>query len=280
MNPQVSTSVEACRFGPPRQFGLPPWRMTEYRRASRMATLTIRLPTAPPQAYLAWVTWWREVEELLGSDMARAMTAGEDGARALGQGVKSIVPEHVRLLEQQARQALAAGTTEISPELSADTEAWDQWLDYWGKRREWLEALALRGLPVPQTPRDLAALWQKTLRVINVELATDLAHMKNLELLRTGQPGSFRLSGELDLLNVEAVSRYLHEELRTGQQLTLDVSGLTFIDSKGLAMLLQLAASSLELGFPPVVLRSPSEVLRRVLEVGLPSPIPGIQLDS
>ena len=113
-----------------------------------------------------------------------------------------------------------------------------------------------------------------------VELATDLAHMKNLELLRTGQPGSFRLSGELDLLNVEAVSRYLQEELRTGQQLTLDVSGLTFIDSKGLAMLLQLAASSLELGFPPVVLRSPSEVLRRVLEVGLPSPIPGIQLDS
>jgi anti-anti-sigma factor len=245
-----------------------------------MAKLTIRLPAAPPQAYLAWVTWWREVEELLGSDMARAMTADEDGARPLGHEVRSIVPKHVRLLEQQARQALAAGTTQISPELSADTEAWDQWLDYWGRRREWLEALALRGLPVPQTPKDLAALWQKTLRVINVELATDLAHMKNLELLRTGQPGSFLLSGELDLLNVEAVSRYLQEELRTGQQLTLDVSGLTFIDSKGLAMLLELAASSLELGFPPVVLRSPSEVLRRVLEVGLPSPIPGIQLDS
>jgi anti-anti-sigma factor len=237
-----------------------------------MAKLTIRLPAAPPHAYLAWVTWWREVEELLGSDMARAMTAGEDGARPLGHEVRSIVPEHVRLLEQQARQALAAGTTEISPELNADTEAWDQWLDYWGRRREWLEALALRGLPVPQTPKDLAALWQKTLRVINVELATDLAHVKNLELLG--------LSGELDLLNVEAVSRYLQEELRTGQQLTLDVSGLTFIDSKGLAMLLQLAASSLELGYPPVVLRSPSEVLRRVLEVGLPSPIPGIQLDS
>src|SRR4029450_11974827 len=96
-----------------------------------MAKLTIRLPAAPPQAYLAWVTWWREVEELLGSDMARAMTAGEDGARPLGHEVRSIVPEHVRLLEQQAREALAAGTTEISPELNADTEAWDQWLDYW-----------------------------------------------------------------------------------------------------------------------------------------------------
>ncbi len=280
MNPQVSTSVEACRFGPPRQFGLPPWRRTEYRRASRMATLTIRLPTAPPQAYLAWVTWWREVEELLGSDMARAMTAGEDGARALGQGVKSIVPEHVRLLEQQATQALADGTTEISPELSADPEAWDQWLDYWGRRREWLEALALRGLPVPHTPMDLAALWQKTLRAINVELAIDLAHLKNLELVGTGEPGSFRLSGELDLMNVDAVRRFLQGELRTGERLTLDVSGLTFIDSKGLAMLLQLAALSLKLGVSPLVLRSPSEVLRRVLEVGLPSPIPGIQLDS
>jgi hypothetical protein len=122
-----------------------------------MAKLTIRLPAAPPQEYLAWVTWWREVEELLGSDMARAMTAGEDGAQPLGHEVRSIVPEHVRLLEQQARQALATGTTEISPELSADTEAWDHWLDYWGRRREWLEALALRGLPVPQTPKDLAA---------------------------------------------------------------------------------------------------------------------------
>jgi anti-anti-sigma factor len=226
------------------------------------------------------VTWWREVEELLGSDLARTMAAEKDGAEALGHGVASIVPEHVRLLEQQARHALADGRTEISPELSAEPEAWDQWLDYWGRRREWLEALALRGLPVPQTPMDLAALWQKTLRAINVELAIDLAHLKNLEVVGTGQPGSFRISGELDLMNVEAVSRHLQEELRAGERLTLDFSGLTFIDSKGLAMLLQLAALALKLGLSPLVLRSPSEVLRRVLEVGLPSRIPGIQLDS
>ena len=245
-----------------------------------MAKLTIRLPAAPPQAYLAWVTWWREVEELLGSDMARTMAAGEGRADALGHGVESIVPEHVRRLEHQAREALADGKTEISPELSAEPEAWDQWLDYWGRRREWLEALALRGLPVPQTPMDLAALWQKTLRAINVELAIDLAHLNNLEVVGTGQPGSFRILGELDLMNVEAVSRHLQGELRAGERLTLDVSGLTFIDSKGLAMLLQLAALALELGLSPVVLRTPSEVLRRVLEVGLPSPIPGVQLDS
>jgi anti-anti-sigma factor len=127
---------------------------------------------------------------------------------------------------------------------------------------------------------DLAALWQKTLRAINVELAIDLAHLNNLEVVGTGQPGSFRIVGELDLMNVEAVSRHLQGELRAGERLTLDVSGLTFIDSKGLAMLLQLAALALELGLSPVVLRTPSEVLRRVLEVGLPSPIPGVQLDS
>jgi anti-anti-sigma factor len=101
-----------------------------------------------------------------------------------------------------------------------------------------------------------------------------------LEVVGTGQPGSFRISGELDLMNVEAVSRHLQEELRAGERLTLDFSGLTFIDSKGLAMLLQLAALALKLGLSPLVLRSPSEVLRRVLEVGLPSRIPGIQLDS
>jgi len=262
------------------QLGLLPSRKTEYRRIAAMATVTIHLPTASPHAYLAWVTWWREVEELLGSDLAREMAAGEDDGQALGHGVKSIVPEHVRLLEQQARQALAEGTAEISPELSADPEAWDQWLDYWRRRKDWLEALALRGLRVPQTPTDLVTLWQRTLRTINVELSIDLAHLKNLELVGTGQPGSFRLSGELDLMNVEAVSRHLQAELRTEERLTLDVSGVTFIDSKGLAMLLQLAALALELGHSPIVLRAPSEVLRRVIEVGLPSPIPGIQIDS
>src|SRR5213080_3421622 len=108
-----------------------------------MTGVTIRLPTAAPEAYLAWVTWWREVEQLLGSDLATA--PGDDDGLAPDRGARSIVLQHVRSLEEQAKQASEEGKQTISPELSAEPAEWDQWLGYWGNRREWLEALARRG---------------------------------------------------------------------------------------------------------------------------------------
>ena len=242
-----------------------------------MTKLTIRLPTAAPQAYVAWVTWWRDVEQLLGSDMATAIAAGVDG-QAPDREARSIVLEHVRSLEEQAKQASEEGKETISPELSAEPAEWDQWLDYWGTRREWLEALALRELPEPNVPEELVTLWERTLQMIGVELAIDMAHLHNLKVVGTGTTGSIRLVGELDVMNVDAVGRHLEEELRTGNRLTLDLSGLTFIDSRGLAMLLQLSELANELDLTPIVLKT-SEVVRRVMEVGLPAPIPGVEIE-
>ena len=156
-----------------------------------LTELTIRLPTATPQAYLAWVTWWREVEQLLGPDLA--MASGDDDGRAPDRGARSIVLQHVRLLEEQAKQASEEGKETISPELSAEPAEWDQWLDYWRTRREWLEALALRELPEPMVPEDLVTLWERTLQMIGVELAIDVAHLHNLKVVGTGTSGSFSL---------------------------------------------------------------------------------------
>jgi len=244
-----------------------------------MTKLTIRLPTAAPQAYLTWVTWWRDVEQLLGSDLATTMAPGDDDGRAPDRGARSIVLQHVRSLEEQAKQASQEGKETISPELSADPAEWDQWLDYWGRRREWLEALALRELPQPKVPEELVTLWERTLQAIGVELAIDMAHLHNLKVVGTGEPGCFRLLGELEVMNVDAVGRHLEMELRTGKRLTLDLSGLTFIDSRGLAMLLQLSELAIELDLTPLVLQIPSEVVRRVMEVGLPTPIPGVEIE-
>jgi anti-anti-sigma factor len=242
-----------------------------------LTKLTIRLPTAAPQAYLAWVTWWREVEQLLGSELARA--PGDDDGRAPDGEARSIVLQHVQLLEEQAKQASAEGKGTISPELSAEPAEWDQWLDYWRSRREWLEALALRELPEPMVPEDLVTLWERTLQMIGVELAIDVAHLHNLKVVGTGTSGSFRLQGELEVMNVDAVGRHLEKELRAGNRLTLDLSGLTFIDSRGLAMLLQLSELANELDLTPIVLKT-SEVVRRVMEVGLPAPIPGVEIQQ
>jgi anti-anti-sigma factor len=243
-----------------------------------MAKLTIRLPTAAPQAYVAWVTWWRDVEQLLGSDAARAIALGDDDGQAPDRGARSIVLRHVRSLEEQAKQASDEGKETISPELSAEPAEWGQWLDYWGRRREWLEALSLRELPEPMVPEELFTLWERTLQMIGLELAIDMAHLHNLKVIGTGTSGSFRLLGELEVMNVDAVGRHLEKELRTGNRLTLDLSGLTFIDSRGLAMLLQLSELANELDLIPIVLKT-SEVVRRVMEVGLPAPIPGIEIE-
>jgi anti-anti-sigma factor len=243
-----------------------------------MDKVTIHLPAASPNAYLTWVTWWRDVEELLGSDLGKVEEAGDPGP-AVGEEARAIVPHHVRLIEDQARVAVEEGEKEISPELSAEPEAWDQWLEYWTMRREWLEALSLRGLPVPEFPEDLVALWQETLDTIEVELAIELADLHNLEFVGTGAPGTFRLVGELEVMNVEVVGRHLEATLRRGERLTLDVSGLTFMDSRGLALILKLAQVALEVGVAPIVLKAPSEVVQRVLEVGVPTDIPGVQIE-
>jgi anti-anti-sigma factor len=245
-----------------------------------MTKLTIRLPTAAPQAYLAWVTWWQDVEQLLGSDLARVTAPGDQDGRSPDPAAGSIVLQHVRSIEEQAKQASERGEETISPELSAEPAGWDQWLDYWGRRREWVEALALRELPEPKVPEDLVTLWERTLQVIGVELAIDMAHLHNLKVVGTGEAGWFRLRGELEIMNVDAVGRHLEMELRTGKRLTLDLSGITFIDSRGLALLLQLSQLADELDLGPLVLRFPSEVVRRVMEVALPTPIPGVEIES
>jgi anti-anti-sigma factor len=243
-----------------------------------MTTLTIRLPTAAPEAYVAWVTWWRDVEQLLGSDTATGIAAWDVDGQAPDREARSIVVEHVRSLEEQAKRASEEGKETISPELSAEPAEWDQWLDYWGSRREWLEALALREIPEPKVPEDMVTLWERTLQMIGVELATDIADLHNLKVVGTGASGSIRLIGELDVMNVDAVGRHLEEELRTGHRLSLDLSGLTFIDSRGLAMLLQLSELANRLDLIPIVLKT-SEVVRRVIEVGLPAPIPGVEIE-
>jgi anti-anti-sigma factor len=243
-----------------------------------MSELSIRLPTAAPEAYVAWVIWWREVEQLLGSDATTAIAPGDADGEAPHREARSIVLEHVRSLEEQAKRASEEGKETISPELSAEPAEWDQWLDYWGSRREWLEALALRELPEPTVPEDLVTLWERTLQMIGVELAIDVADLHNLKVVGAGTSGSIRLIGELDVMNVDAVGRHLEEELRTGNRLTLDLSGLTFIDSRGLAMLLQLSELANRLDLIPIVLKT-SEVVRRVIEVGLPAPIPGVEIE-
>jgi len=76
--------------------------------------------------------------------------------------------------------------------------------------------------------------------------------------------GRLRLIGELDLATYESLLEAARGQMGGPDGLTLDMSGLTFMDSKGLRAILILHR---ELGGRPIRLVAPSRTVLRVLEV-------------
>jgi anti-sigma B factor antagonist len=101
--------------------------------------------------------------------------------------------------------------------------------------------------------------------------------MKLLRLEKGEGSASFRLIGELDSSNVPEVTAELQEELRRADQLTLDTSGLTFMDSQGLRMLIELGREASQRGSSVTVINCSRQV-RRLLEVAVPTGIPGVEI--
>jgi anti-anti-sigma factor len=242
-----------------------------------MAEITIRLPAATPHAYLAWVTWWKDVEELLGSDLGKEASLGVSMQAPAQPSTQSIVVEHVHSLETQARQAIIDGRDQIRPELRAEGGSWGQWLRYEEQRRDWLEALSLRGHAVPRVPEDLVTLWEESLKTIQA-VVSDQRVLRNIAIVQEGRDADFRLIGELEVTNVEAVAQRLESALLHGDRLRLDLSEVTFIDSRGVQMLVRLGALAEEVDLTPVVMNSPSEEVRKVLLIAVPDGLPGVEV--
>lgn len=81
-------------------------------------------------------------------------------------------------------------------------------------------------------------------------------------------PRVYKLIGELDASNVGSADGVLQAEMPSGEDLTLDLSELTFVDSMGISLFATLA-QKLE-GLGKLILFSPDHSVRRVLElVGL-----------
>jgi anti-anti-sigma factor len=74
------------------------------------------------------------------------------------------------------------------------------------------------------------------------------------------------LIGEIDLGNVEDVEAALTAMALSGAPLTLDVAGLSYIDSQGVSMLFRLARQADRNGGSLAVV-NPRGLVRRVLEI-------------
>lgn len=66
---------------------------------------------------------------------------------------------------------------------------------------------------------------------------------RNALLEVTREPDGFRLSGEIDLSNVDQLATALAPEVREGNHVVLDCTSLGFIDSTGMAALLTICKS-------------------------------------
>ena len=95
-----------------------------------------------------------------------------------------------------------------------------------------------------------------------------------LEIVPLDHPGHFQLRGELDISTEESL-RQLLQGLDPNPAV-LDLSELVFMDSSGLRVLLQAAQKAN--GVPRVIVERPSRAVRRLLEVALPTGVPGLEI--
>jgi anti-anti-sigma factor len=92
-----------------------------------------------------------------------------------------------------------------------------------------------------------------------------------------GEPGSFILSGELDVSNVSEIQDRLMTEVADGQGLTLDTSQLGFMDSQGLRMLIVLGKKAADQGQVVRILNC-SPAVQLLLDTAVPDGLPGVEV--
>ena len=85
------------------------------------------------------------------------------------------------------------------------------------------------------------------------------------------------LEGEIDMAVADDVLTQILEAADQGTT-TVDLSGVTFIDSSGIHAIF--AAAGRLNGNGPLHLRAPSPAVRRLLSITAPSGVPGIELDD
>jgi anti-anti-sigma factor len=238
--------------------------------------VVIQLPQAPPHDYLRWVEWCEEVDRF-------AVSAPEADALAPspapGPLASRVAPVHARLTTVQSRTALMQGHSLVAPELAGEGEMWRQSIDYSTRRHGWIEALSGAGIAVPVFPSDLVDLRDRARHSIETRLASaETIPPSGLAVVPRRERGHFRVLGEIAFTTVDQLREVCELELDAGLQ--LDLSGVEFIDSQGLRLFIRLGLLVSERGGKPVVIQSPSRVVRRLLELTVPRGIPGLRIEG
>ena len=90
-----------------------------------------------------------------------------------------------------------------------------------------------------------------------------------------GVEAGIQVRGEIDIASVKPLEEFISGLPPNTTQVVVEASGVEFMDSTGLNLLLKLAAR----GDPGVVIRNPSRQVRRLLSLALPDGAPGLVVD-
>jgi anti-anti-sigma factor len=97
-----------------------------------------------------------------------------------------------------------------------------------------------------------------------------------LEIERVESPRALRVVGEVDLSNVAKLAQAVEAEIDQTGGVTLDLAGCTYIGSEGIGVLIEAWNRVKENG--RIVLRSPTGMVSRVLELAGMERFPGVEV--
>jgi anti-sigma B factor antagonist len=97
------------------------------------------------------------------------------------------------------------------------------------------------------------------------------------QVRRLGSDGQFALTGELDIAVTDRLLEAVQPVIDEGHNVTLDLSGLTFLDSSGVHAFIEVGQRAAHRG-AALVLRSPSRPALRVLEIVSADRFAGIRI--
>lgn len=86
----------------------------------------------------------------------------------------------------------------------------------------------------------------------------------------------FQLEGEIDMASASDFAEFLREAGEDPDQIVLDFSGVSFMDSSGLRVILE-AAGRRE-GCGSLVILHPAPQVQRVLDISIPGGTPGLEV--
>jgi anti-sigma B factor antagonist len=91
-------------------------------------------------------------------------------------------------------------------------------------------------------------------------------------------PEGLQVEGEIDMASAPQLVDALSRLDRSDGRLVIDLAGVTFMDSTGLHAVLNEVAS--RNGSGPLVLRNPTRSVRRLLDIGFPAGVEGLEVQE